>query len=73
MDSFKGRSVSVFILYVYAIYTAYEMLHGNWKLLLFARFLLVSCMKDNIMVRDYFMHKGIYSVVGFSCENLESA
>ncbi|XP_019884193.1 uncharacterized protein LOC105254856 isoform X2 [Camponotus floridanus] len=72
---FRGRSVSVFklfILYVYAIYTAYEMLHRNWKLLLLSRFFLVSCMKDNIMARDYFMHKGIYSVVGFSCENLEN-
>lgn len=52
--------------------TAYEMLHGNWKLLLLSRFLLVFCVKDNIMIRDYFTHRGIYSVVGFSCGNLEN-
>ncbi|KAL6441406.1 hypothetical protein ACFW04_003551 [Cataglyphis niger] len=48
------------------------MLRGKWKLLLLSRLLLVSCMKDNIMIRDYFIHKGIYSVVGFSCESLEN-
>lgn len=50
-----------------------EMLRGSWKLLLLLRLVLVSCVKDNIMVRDYFMHKGVSSIVGFSCGNLESA
>lgn len=42
-------------------------------LLLLSHLVLVSCVNDNIMVRDYFMHKGVSSIVGFSCGSLESA
>lgn len=49
------------------------MLCASWKLLLLLRLVLVSCVNDNIMARDYFVHKGVSNVVGFSCGSLESA
>jgi len=50
-----------------------EMFRGrSLTLLLLSRLLLVSCVNDDIMVRDYFAQKGVSRVVGFACGNLES-
>jgi len=50
------------------------MFRGSLTLLFLsaARLLLVSCVNDNVMVRDYFTQKGVSRVVGFACGTLES-
>ncbi|XP_014475981.1 PREDICTED: uncharacterized protein LOC106745163 [Dinoponera quadriceps] len=46
--------------------------NGYWILLLLLRLLCVSCVaNENIMARDYFAHKGVSSVVGFTCDTVE--
>lgn len=50
-----------------------EMILERRTLLLLSHLALVSCVNDNIMIRDYFMHKGVSNIVGFSCGSLESA
>ncbi|EZA60351.1 hypothetical protein X777_13440 [Ooceraea biroi] len=48
------------------------MFRGSVKLLFLSRLLLVSCVNDNILVRDYFTHRGVSRVVGFACGNREN-
>lgn len=49
------------------------MNRAYFLLLLIAQLIVAFCVNENNVIRDYFTYRKVEQIVGFSCDNLESA